>query len=129
MTEAGKMPVANSGGMMEFSEKEAREFFAELTFGEHHFLSEPRPFGYGGWIMTYKRDMATFDFDELTRLVFLAHDHCIRAQVMTGGPRGLRIAIWKREREGGIARRHPTLDQAMEKWRKLHPVTAAGNAL
>ncbi len=100
---------------MILSKEEATAFFAEFYRGEHHFPSKIKPYG-EGWSMSHFGSLATFDFDELTRLVFLAHDRCIRAQVESGGPNRLRIAIWKRGREGDFSARHPTIEQAMDNW-------------
>lgn len=101
---------------MILSEKEARAFFAALYGGEHHFPSKLKPHGYG-WSMGQFGSLATFDDDGLTRLVLLAHERCIRVQIEQGGPNRLRIAIYKREREGRMYERHPTIEQAIEKFR------------
>lgn len=100
---------------MKLTEEEATTFFAALYRGEHHFPSQLTPYG-EGWSMSHFGSLATFDTDDLTRLVLLAHDYCFRAQVEQGGPNRLRIAIWKREREGCMFERHPTIEQALEKW-------------
>ena len=112
-------PVASGGENMtlKFSEEEATEFFAEFYRGEHHFPSKIKKFG-EGWAMSHFGAMATFDFDELSRLVFLAHDRCIRVQIEQGGPNRIRIAIWRRVREGDRYNRHPTLEQAIEGFRR-----------
>jgi hypothetical protein len=102
--------------MSQLSRQEATAFFAELYRGEHHFPSDLKPYGLG-WSMIHAVSLATFDFDNLTRLVLLAHDRCIRAEVSQGSPNRLRIAIWKREREGATYERHPTIEQAIEEFR------------
>ncbi len=101
------------GPTTKLSKEEATAFFAEFYRGEHHFPGQLKPFG-EGWSMSHIGGLATFDSDELTRLVFLAHDRCIRASVESGGPNWIRIAIWKRERDGPMWARHPTIEQAME---------------
>ena len=99
---------------------DAIDFFAELYYGEHHFPAQLKPFG-DGWSMTHIEDCSTFDFDFMTRLVFLAHDKCCRATIMQGVPRSIKICIWQRNtREGGMSERHPTISQALEKWREKH---------
>ena len=98
---------------MKLSKEEAVTFFSAFYRGEHHFPSELKPYG-EGWSMSHFGSLATFDFDELTRLVFLAHDRCIRVEISQGGPNRLRIAIWKREREGPQYARHPTIQEAAE---------------
>lgn len=108
----------NSG----MTKEQATEFFAELFCGEHHIPSEIKEFGVGWSVTTESHRFATFDFDALTRLVFLAHDRCVRAQIDQGGPRRIKITIWQRyQRDGSMMMRHPTLQDATETWRRSHP--------
>jgi hypothetical protein len=102
--------------MSQLSQQDAMAFFIAFYGGEHHFPSDLKPYGFG-WSMSHFGSMATFDFNELTRLVLLAHERCIRAEISQGGPNRLRIAIWKREREGAMHERHPTIEQAIEEFR------------
>lgn len=102
---------------MKLSKEEATKFFADFYRGEHHFPAEIKPFG-EGWSMSHMGDLATYDGDDLTRLVLLAHEECIRVAIDSGGPRRVRIAIWKREREGPMYARHPTIEQVLEKRRE-----------
>lgn len=105
---------------MKMSYQEAEEFFSELYFGKHHIPSKIKSWG-EGWCINHWGDLSTFDFDTLTRLVFLAHDSCIRVEISQGGPRAVKIAIWKREgRTGSMYTRHPTIENALEKWREDH---------
>lgn len=104
---------------------EAVEFFADLFGGVHHIPGSR----YGsadnvksrgdGWYVINSGDLATYDGDVLTRFVFLAHDRCCRGNVEASG-KNLKLTIWKREnREGGpMWSRHPTLEAAVEAWRK-----------
>ena len=102
---------------MKLSIEEATAFFSAFYRGEHHFPAKLKPYG-EGWAMSHFGSLATFDDDGLTRLVLLAHDRCIRVQVEQGGPNRLRIAIWKREREGSMYERHPTIEAAIEAFRQ-----------
>lgn len=99
--------------------QEAIDFFAEFYGGEHHFpKGGVKEFG-DGWVVNHNQgDLATYDFDKLTNLVIMAHDKCIRVSVFPYNFNTLRIAIWKRQREGGMSLRHPTIEQAIEKFRK-----------
>lgn len=101
---------------------DAQEFFATLYYGEHHIPGcEVKEYGQG-WCVNDTGKLATYDFDFLTRLVFLAHDKCVRAEVLPSGPGRVKIAIWKRhKREGSISERHPTIENALADWRKRHP--------
>ena len=99
------------------SKEEATEFFAQFYRGAHHIPGfEPKPFG-EGWMIKHDRgDMATYDFDQLTRLVLLAHYKCYRVSVMPNSSNSVKICVWKREREGSLYQRHPTIEQAIEKF-------------
>lgn len=70
------------------------------------------------------RSLSTFDFDDLTRLVFLAHDHCIRVEIDVHGPRMLGLSFHPRVRDGSIMVRHPTIEQAVASWRERHDAPA-----
>lgn len=92
------------------NKEQAETFFGILYGGQHHIPSEVKEFGYG-WSVIHRGTMATYDFSELTRLVVLAHEMCIRAEISQGGPRGLKISIWKRDPEGdSMCTRHPNLE-------------------
>lgn len=96
---------------------EAIKFFAELYNGEHHIPDQKCfPFGQGFIVKHDRGDLATFDFDMLTRLVLMAHRDCYRASVFPFGTNKLKIAIWKRTREGSFSHRHPTIEQAIDKF-------------
>ena len=55
----------------------------------------------------------TFDADLLTRLVVLCHDRAIRGEIVSSGPNRIGILLHPRQREGGIAERHPTIEDAI----------------
>lgn len=102
------------------TEEEALEFFSILYCGKHHIPGKLHPFGFG-WCVNDYGDFSTWDLNKLTRLVFLAHDRCIRAEVLSSGPRMVKIALHKRKRIGGTPERHPTIDEALRSWRERHP--------
>lgn len=61
--------------------------------------------------------LSTFDFTDLTRLVFLAHDHCIRVDIRPLNPQLLALTLHPRNsRDGGMTARHPTLEKAVADW-------------
>ncbi len=72
--------------------------------------------------INYDQTLATFDFDNLTRFVFLCHDYGMRGQISARSSRTLLLMFHPRERGGDITRRHPTLEQALAKFRKSYPV-------
>lgn len=63
--------------------------------------------------------LSTYDFNNLTALVFLCHDRCIRLTIEGASPNRLRLLFHKREgRAGSIYERHPTLDEAVRDLRE-----------
>ena len=54
--------------------------------------------------------IATWDFDQLTRLVIGAHNECCRMEIRASGPRLLKLVFHNRSgREGAIWDRHPDI--------------------
>jgi hypothetical protein len=69
--------------------------------------------------VTSGHGLATWDFNRLTRLVIGAHDECIRLEISPRSFRYLSIEMWPRAgREGGMAERHPTIEQAIASYRR-----------
>lgn len=71
--------------------------------------------------------LATYDSDELTRLVFLAHDACVRVSIEARGPHHLcfRFSLRKLREGGSVWDRHPTIEGALARWREEHPAQEA----
>ena len=59
--------------------------------------------------------LATFDSSRLTKLVFLAHDLCVRVELIPCNFQRLRIHISERKRGGGMSEGHPTLEEHYRK--------------
>lgn len=60
-------------------------------------------------------DLSTYDFDILTKLVVLCHDHAIRFTVAPASNKHLRLLFHRRQRESKhISERHPTLEDAAQ---------------
>lgn len=68
----------------------------------------------------YAGSFATYDFDHLTRLVLSAHEECIRVSIEPVAPRYLRIGFHPRTRDPEAPKhaRHPTIEQAIEDFRR-----------
>lgn len=98
-------------GQMSEDQAECYRLLCDVFGGEHH-VEQIKEWGYGIMCPHYG-DLSTFDFDVLTRLVVLAHDRCVRVGVIPYRPRELAITLHKRTRDGGVSRRHPTLEQAV----------------
>lgn len=97
------------------------ELLGEWAYGLYHLDKIENVNWSHDYYIEYKlshRNMATFDGSELTRLVFLAHWRCIRVSIRPGGSRSLVLLFHGRQREGGIAQRHPRLDQAVEMFKQ-----------
>lgn len=58
--------------------------------------------------------LATYDFNELTRLVVACHEHCVRMEITNSGPGMIKLMFHDRKREGRMYERHPTLRKALE---------------
>ncbi len=104
----------------EFTKQEAIDFFSKFYNGEHHipgYAEGIKPCGLG-WQVNHDRGcMSTYDFSNLTKLVVMAHDMCIRVQVAAVRNGIIQIAIHKRSREGNIMHAHPTLEQNISELR------------
>lgn len=107
--------------------EQAIEFFAEIFHGENHIPGKVRSAKDGScWILQTDSgfwECGTYDYDMMTRIVFLAHDRCIRVQLLRGS-RGIQLTIDARSRPrpgDDMTDRHPTIEQALAKWREKHP--------
>ncbi len=103
---------------------ECAKMFADVRGGFHHVDSEFKPHGMGVKINTHTGDWATYDFNSLTKIVISAHDRCIRVELKPSGPRMIGFALWKRhKRDGGMAERHPTIEDAIISFRRSQTQT------
>jgi hypothetical protein len=62
-----------------------------------------------GW-----KSLATADYDELSRLVFLAHHLAIRVQIEASTRKYLKLMFHQRGRGTSFSNDHPTLEQAVK---------------
>ena len=106
---------------MNDNQKECYRMLCDLFGGAHH-LSNPerrvKPYSSSGIEYSdYGSRWATWDFAYLTRAVFMAHDRCIRFEIGPSGPGLVRLMFHKRSgREGEVWDRHPTLEEAIDKF-------------
>ena len=75
----------------------------------------------GGMSVVWNGSLATWDFSNLTLLVFLCHEGRIRCQIESAGPGRLRLSLHPRHRHGGMVRNHPDLQKAVDDFRKYFP--------
>jgi hypothetical protein len=95
------------------------KMLCDLFGGSHHVHDAVKSAADGIEINKSYCDLATFDFSTLTAAVLMAHDRCIRFSVSSSGPGRLRLMFHKRhKREGSMTERHPTIEQAIEIFRK-----------
>lgn len=98
----------------------------DVFHGEHHAPDRIYAWGTGIKCAVWGGKLATFDFDYLTRLVVLAHDRCVRVEVVSSGPGHVGLELHKRfGRDGGVSERHPTMEQAIERVRPKRLAEAA----
>lgn len=69
---------------------------------------------------TFGHSLSTWDFNQLTRFVFLCHEARIRGDIHPA-MRDLQIALHERSHAGNVAERHPSLDEAVAAWREELP--------
>lgn len=77
--------------------------------------------GHGIAVPMRSQSLSTFDFHEMTSLVFLCHEARIRCCVDAHGVRGILLMFHPRAAAGNMARRHPNLDEAVARFREYLP--------
>lgn len=108
--------------------KEVSEFggkviniLAGVYGGIHHLdWKQIKKTDWNGYCIEYNiyHDLSTWDGNELTKFVILCHDECIRLEVNPCNFRYLKLRFHQRTRTGGIAQRHPTIEEQIKLIRK-----------
>lgn len=103
---------------------ECYQMLADLYRGFHHIVGKLKPYGYGIALSTpFTNYFASFDYNNLTRAVFMAHDRMIRFEIEPSGPGRFKLVLHKRHtREGRMFERHPTIEQALADYREIYPL-------
>ena len=96
-------------------EVRAEAMLSHVFRGMHHVYSLKKFPRY--WTCIHSQ-LSTFDYDTLTRLVIGAHDYAIRVELNNGGPQAIKLMLHPRQREGIICQRHPTIEAAIQSFRK-----------
>jgi hypothetical protein len=93
--------------------------------GLHHFPGGEGRIAKANWdrhcvevVFRARESFSSVDGDALARLVFLAHDLGIRADVSGHGMNGMSVMLHPRVRDGRRMARHPTLEEAVAEWRE-----------
>jgi len=98
------------------------EMFAGVVGGFHHVSGKFTACGTGVKVHVFPCRFGTADSDYLSRLVIRAHDEMIRVSLISSGPRRVGFTLHRRfERDGSIAKRHETIESAIERHRKKLP--------
>jgi len=93
-------------------------FLHRLFKGFHHIPTAPKAHGSGIEINFRPGYFATYDFDYLTKLVIMAHNWGVRCDIAGSGPGMIKLVLHKRRlREGRMNERHPTIAEAIEKYK------------
>lgn len=67
------------------------------------------------------RTLSTVDFNDLTLLVFLAHDFSLRVEISSRTFKHMQLMFHKRPRGNSNMNCHPTLEEALERYRARYP--------
>jgi hypothetical protein len=102
--------------------KDVADLLGELFYGIYHI--SPKSLSKVDWsnphwveITIGYKDFSTTDFDDLTRLVFLAHHTAIRVSLDAVARQHIRLIFHRRERVGHYSSRHPYLDEAVKRFK------------
>lgn len=77
--------------------------------------------GHGVSVCASSHGLATCDHNGLTRLVLAAHEECARVQILPASPRHIRVSVHPRTRDGSLMEGHPTIEEAIAKFRGVAP--------
>lgn len=100
--------LSNRLDWMTDNQWECMQLLGDLFLGFHHMnISNVKPSGNGIAYTVYHWTPATFDCNDLTRLVKLSHDWCIRSSLTAVRNGVMKIELYKRKREGAMHQRHP----------------------
>lgn len=65
-------------------------------------------------VVWHNGELATYDLDLLTRLVYYAHEYSVRVAISAHGPRRIKLEFHPRKRDGKrMFERHPSIDEAV----------------
>lgn len=106
---------SNPKKLLMLTEKEATDFFSDFYGGAHHIPGHKlHEFGYGWYVKHDRGELCTYDFNQLTRLVLMAHERAIRVCVAPHTFNTVKVIIHKRQQDGKYFERHPTIEKAIE---------------
>lgn len=100
---------------------ECYKMLCDIFGGSHHVFDKVEPSNYNGIKINYEScSFASFDYSNMTTAVFMAHERGIRFEIGSMAPKGkLQLLFHKRNPlSNDTSRRHPTLEQAIERYNK-----------
>lgn len=74
-----------------------------------------------GMAIVWRGGLASWDFDRLTMLVFLCHEARIRVEIDPHGHQYVKLYLHPRTDAGGMTKRHPNLQEAVDAFRRAVP--------
>jgi len=101
-------------------QRECLSLLADVFGGEHNLIGELRSCGKGVRYFT-NLSLSTYDTDELTLIVLLAHKRAIRVCIGAGDESRIEITLHKRSH--GVEKQyqnHFTIDEAIDRMNKYH---------
>jgi hypothetical protein len=112
---AGSNWIARNFGEMSETGKAAADLLGDVFLGIYHmnYTSLKKVDWTDEWNIevTVGKELSSFDGDELTRLLLLAHDRRMRVSLVGLGPHYMRLCISKRKkRTGQMHERLPTME-------------------
>lgn len=75
----------------------------------------------GMWVPWRDGRMSTFDGNQLTKLVLLAHEARIRIEIQARANGHFVLSFFPRSHDGGCTGRHPNIDEAADAFRRWLP--------
>ncbi len=113
-----------SGNKTELSPlgEDVANLLGEWAFGIYHLEDMLHKVDWANKLfieINYYNELATFDFDRLTALVFLAHWYCIRVSIRPCNFRYIKILFHRRSRKGAYSQMHPTLDEVVKEFKEI----------
>lgn len=100
---------------------ECLRMLADLVNGFHHLFGKITGDGRKDQIrcvLEAHNCLATYDYRDLTRLVVMAHDRCIRAEIQPARGNAITVILTKCNRDGDRSKWHPALEENIAKIRE-----------
>ena len=125
---AGADWLESEGVVMSPLGRKVADLIGDLFQGIYHLGNEITNANWNGIYLievNIRKNLATYDSDVLTWLVFMCHDRCIRCELAQSGPGRIKLRFHPRKgRLGSSSTTHPTIEEALELYRSHFPKEA-----